>query len=270
MGKVNNLNLFSLMLIVLYLGISALTTFIALTVRYSPLLLCSLMLALLLFVPAILAKRSRLLLISWILLGADFIFGQALLIQGPNILEIFGSVIVVLLAIDLCNFLEFLHPMRARDTEMDEHQYLRTWSLLKKHIQSVLLFGTFAGVLGVIGTAVAPPIVFAPNPTLAVGIAASILLISTSVLILEWRGERDRGSKSSSSGRRSSTRMVTQKDSLRPERSYFPAANLYTSFEESGTSSTQGCTQAFQNRIMQPEETDSRKLGGSGLAIKGG
>jgi hypothetical protein len=183
----NRLVLSRLVLMVAYIGFAAWTAVIATLIQYSSLLLYSLTASLVLFVGAVALRRGDLLLASWVWLGANFVVGQATLVSGMSYPQIAFLVVIVFVAGELSNFLEFLYPMRTGATQMDNQDYDRRISILKRHLRSVSLFAASGGALGMVGVALISPLALVSNPLLAVGAVLSFVVVLVAALSLEWR-----------------------------------------------------------------------------------
>jgi hypothetical protein len=193
-SKIVGLNIFRMALLGAYLALSVWTFYVAYAVQDSPALLGSLVLNLLTFAAALETKQGRVLQLSWVWLGVNFVTAQALLLPEANFLLTVSSAALFLLVFDLSNFLEFVFPMRARSRGIDREQYEKTRSLVRRHAGWALLYVTMAGALALAGVAAYSPLVFTYNPILVVGITVSVALILTSLLSSEWRtGRRRKG-----------------------------------------------------------------------------
>lgn len=186
-SKADALNLSGMLLLAAYLAISAWTGFVGYALQYSTALLGSLVVNLLVFALALLAKHGTALRLSWVWLGANFVSAQAVLLPGTNYLIVMGSAAIFLLTFDLSSFLELIFPMKARNRGIDPREYERAWSLLKKHTATTTMYAASAGVLALAGVTMFTPVVFTYNPVLLVGVLVSSILVLTALLSSELR-----------------------------------------------------------------------------------
>jgi|GEM_PF-3768692 hypothetical protein len=188
-GKIGRLREIWLILMAVYVGFSSLVLLSATILEYSPVLLLSLTLNLVVFLASIVSKRNKIQLLSWIWLGANLILSQVVLSVWSSYLTTTLLVLGVYLGGELSNFLEFLYPMRAWDSDVDLEQYRRSWELFKRHAKSMLFFIALAEVLALAAVSLAYSIALPSNPTLAVAIAVSLSLILTALISFEWHSK---------------------------------------------------------------------------------
>lgn len=168
-------------LVTAYLALAAWSALTAYWTVYSGSLLASLSVGFALFVSGVTFRRGELVLYSWIWLAGNFIVVLAM-VPGTSFLEVIFSSVLLYVGIDSLQFLEVVSPLGSGEKEGEISQ-AAGWALWKAHAFNVSLIGLFAGGATWAAASLASPVIITSNPTLTIGIVATVLVVFIAFLV---------------------------------------------------------------------------------------
>jgi len=166
-----------------YIMLSAWVLLVAIEGYGGSIALVPLVLGMLAFVVGNIMRHDGIAFLAWIGLGIGFTAAQFSL---PNVtyLSAIVSVMLMLVIIDLADFLRLMGGSVSWNVAGTDDQSVRSGSLIKKHSLFVLFVALISSIVSLTVLVLSVPIEFTSNPVVALALFASTaLLVVTGVLV---------------------------------------------------------------------------------------
>jgi hypothetical protein len=139
--------------------------------------------SMLVFVVGNILKRAGILFLAWAGLGISFV-GAHILLRNATYFSAMVSVMLMLVLLDLADFLGLMGLSTMRNIRMTRDQSTRIWHLVKRRFSHVALLSMLSCAVSLAVIALSIPVEFAFNPILGFGLLASTTLLLVAGLAL--------------------------------------------------------------------------------------
>jgi len=146
-------------------------------------ILIPLIAGMLIFVVGNILKRTGILFLAWAGLGISFVAAHTLL-RNVTYFSAMASVMLMLVLLDLTDFLGLMGLSTMSSTRMTQDQSTRIWHLAKKRFFHTALLSMLSCAVSLTIIALSIPAEFAFNPVLGIGLLASTTLLLVAGLAL--------------------------------------------------------------------------------------
>ena len=174
--EVESLAHFPLALSLAYIMLSAWVFLVVVEGYAGSIVLVPLILGMLTFVAGNIMKHEGIAFLAWIGLGVGFTGAQFSL---PNVtyLSAIASVMLMLVLIDLADFLRLMGGSASRSVARTGDLSVRSHLLIKKHFLFVMLVALLSSIVSLTVLVLSVPIKFTSNPVFALALLMSVALL---------------------------------------------------------------------------------------------